>query len=178
MSKTLLLNASYEPMKVIDWTRAVCLWLDEKVDILATYAERVYDALRDWTGEMPAVVRLKEYVNVTRHRVKFSRINVFGRDYYTCQYCQCQPGTESLTYDHVIPRAQGGTTCWENIVTACYSCNFKKGNRTPAQANMPLRSNPIKPNIRPFLKTLIKNRPDTPDEWRDWLYWQGDLEAD
>lgn len=174
--QTLLLNASYEPMKIVPWTRAICMWLDDKVDILATYAERVYDALRDWSGNMPAVVRLRKYVQVRRHKVKFSRINVFGRDDFSCQYCGIQPGTPELTYDHVFPRSRGGKTNWENIVTACLDCNTKKSNQTPEEAGMVLKSRPKKPAMRPDLKLRL-SAPNTPEEWRSFLYWNQELET-
>lgn len=173
--QTLQLNASYEPMKVIPWQRAICMWLDGKVEIVATYAEKVYDAIKDWSGQMPAVVRLTKYVKMDRHKVKFSRINVFGRDHFTCQYCGCQPGTTNLTYDHVTPRSRGGKTCWENIVTACLECNSNKADRTPEEAKMPLRTKPVKPSARPHVRTVL-SAPNTPDEWRDYLYWNSELE--
>lgn len=172
---TLQLNASYEPLTVIPWQRAICMWLDDKVEIVSTYAEKVYDAIRDWTGHMPAVVRLKKYVKMHKKRVKFSRINVFGRDNFTCQYCGTQPGTHELTYDHVVPRSKGGTTCWKNIVAACLPCNAKKADRTPEEAGMPLLKKPEKPKIRPFTR-LTLDKPNTPEEWRDFLYWESALE--
>ena len=175
--QTLQLNSSYEPMKVIDWTRAVCMWLDDKAEILATYSERVYDALRDWSGFMPAVIRMKKYVNFNKQKVKFSRINVFGRDHFTCQYCSAQPGTSSLTYDHVLPRSRGGKTCWTNIVTACISCNSKKADKTPEEARMPLKALPKKPTVRPQLQ-LALSKPNTPEEWRDYVYWSSSLHED
>ena len=73
----------------------------------------------------------------------------------------------ALTYDHVIPRAQGGRTEWENIVTACYGCNARKGNRTPDQAGMfPLRD-PVKPASLPLVPPRI-DIASVPVEWRDY----------
>ncbi len=86
-----------------------------------------------------------------RHQtVTFSRRNLFKRDHSTCQYCACQPGTEELTIDHVLPRSQGGQTTWENCVLACVSCNAKKANRTPEQAMMKLRRAPVRPSWKPL----------------------------
>lgn len=178
MSETLLLNASYEPLRIVSWERAICMWLDEKVEILATYTEKVYDAIKDWCGKMPAVVRLLKYVNLTVKSVKFSRINVFGRDHFTCMYCGSQPGTANLTYDHVIPKSRGGKTNWENIVTCCIDCNWKKGNRTPEEADMLLKVKPCVPTKKPLLRKLVVDFPYTPDEWRSYLYWNDELEND
>ncbi len=174
--QTLLLNASCEPMKVIPWEKAVCMWLDKKVEIVAEYAERVYREIDEWSGRMPAVVRLLQYVSGHLHKVKFSRRNVFARDFFSCQYCGAQPGTENLTYDHVNPRSRGGKTVWDNIVTACLDCNARKADRTPKEAGMKLKKLPRKPPIRPKLGRMFANMPNTPDEWRDWLYWDGELQ--
>lgn len=175
--RTLLLNASCEPLKVIPWQRAVCMWLDGKVEIMEEYAEKVYRAVKDWSGRMPAVVRLVKYINTSRTKVKFSRINVFSRDFFACQYCGIQPGTEVLTYDHVMPRSRGGRTCWENIVTSCIECNSKKGDMTPDEAGMKMKQKPVKPKVRPFVRFDPTDRgPSTPDEWRDYVYWNTELE--
>jgi len=174
--QTLLLNASCEPMKVISWQRAVCMWLDRKVEILEEYTERVYHAIDDWSGKMPAVVRLIKYIHGTRDKVKFSRINVFSRDFFTCQYCSDQPGTFSLTYDHVVPRSRGGKTEWANIVTCCLDCNAEKGDHIPEEVGMQLTKQPIKPHKRPQLRFALST-PNTPDEWRSWLYWEIELQT-
>lgn len=178
MNDTLILNASYEPLRICSWERAVCMWLDDKVEILSTYAERVYDVIRDWCGRMPAVVRLLKYVSLEVKTVKFSRINVFGRDHFTCQYCYEQPGTANLTYDHVLPKSRGGKTNWENIVTSCVECNWKKSDRTPEEAGMKIRYKPYSPDRSPLMRKLVVSMPNTPNEWRDWLYWNDELEND
>lgn len=93
---------------------------------------------------MPRVVRLVTYV-VTRWRYtrgpSWSRPGVLGRDGYRCAYC----GAAAATIDHVLPRSRGGSNCWQNTVAACYGCNQRKGDRTPAEARMPLRLTPSVP---------------------------------
>ena len=81
--------------------------------------------------------------------VRFSRENVYLRDQGRCQYCAESVTRSVATYDHVLPRAQGGRTIWENIVTACGACNAKKGPRTPLEAGMPLRKPPYRPRELP-----------------------------
>lgn len=176
MSHTLLLNASYEPLKILSWQDAVSMWISGKVEIVAEYAERVYRAIEGWSGLMPAVVRLVRYVSAHKNKVKFSRRNVFGRDFYACVYCGVQPGSEELTYDHVLPRSRGGKTSWTNIVTCCIPCNSRKADRTPEEAGMPLRYKPKKPTMRPTAQ-FFKGMPETPEEWRDYLYWEDELET-
>ncbi len=173
---TLLLNADYRPLKAITWQKAVSLWVKERIEIVESYDDFDLRSV-SITIKCPAVVRLLKYVTSDNRRVKFSRINVFGRDQFTCQYCFGQPGTSELTYDHMLPRAQGGPTSWENIVTACIPCNSKKGNRTPEKASMPLKYKPRRPDQRPFYEFSL-NIPKTPDAWRSYLYWVQELETD
>ncbi|MBX3438831.1 MAG: HNH endonuclease [Planctomycetaceae bacterium] len=99
---------------------------------------------------VPEVITLTTYDRVPTNVVTFSRRNVFKRDRFTCQYCGHQPGSAELTIDHVLPRAQGGTSTWENCVLACVECNSRKADRTPTQAGMKLRKAPERPNWRPF----------------------------
>jgi 5-methylcytosine-specific restriction endonuclease McrA len=81
--------------------------------------------------------------------VVLTRQNVFKRDKFACQYCG---SPKSLTLDHIIPRSKGGKTSWSNLVTACQPCNTRKGDRTPDQANLKLRSKPQKPTYMMFLR--------------------------
>jgi len=171
---TLLLNASYEPMKVLSWQRAVSLWFAGKVEIVEEYDDFDLKSV-SLTMKCPAVVRLLKYVKGHRNKVKFSRINVFARDNFACQYCGDQPGTRNLTYDHVLPRSRGGKTTWLNITTSCLSCNSKKADRTPTEAKMPLLKQPNKPAMRPYNK-LVFSIPKTPDAWLSYLYWTSELE--
>lgn len=173
MRSVLLLNASYEALSVISWKKAICLWVSDKVEIVEEYDDFDLKSV-SFTMKCPAVVRLLKYVKGAHKKVKFSRINVFSRDNFACQYCLDQPGTSELTYDHVLPRSRGGKTCWTNIVTACYACNAKKANRTPAEAKMKLAKEPVKPSRRTNQFTL--RIPKTPKAWRDYLYWEQELE--
>ncbi len=89
---------------------------------------------------LPSVIALKEYIPAAR-RPAFTRFNVFLRDAFACQYCSDRLPTHDLTFDHVIPRSRGGRTTWENVVTACGSCNLAKGSRLPRECHMhPRRS--------------------------------------
>src|SRR6476661_2501472 len=106
MVSTLLLNASYEPMKVIPWQRAITLLVLGKVELLEAYDTVVRGI--NHSLEMPSVVRLRRYSRGRKKGVKFSRMNVYRRDAFTCQYCGARPGVPHLTFDHVVPRAQGG----------------------------------------------------------------------
>lgn len=73
----------------------------------------------------------------------YSKAGILRRDNYTCAYC----GKTGRTIDHVLPRAQGGKSTWDNTVAACLKCNSEKGNRTPEQAGMKLSWKPFVPTV-------------------------------
>ncbi len=128
MEMTLLLNASYEPLRVENWQRAINLLWQGKVEVLEFYDRDIRGVSISF--KLPSVMRLLNFVKLRsrHHSVKFSRINIFTRDRYTCQYCYKRVPTEDLTFDHVVPIAKGGRKTWENIVTACW-CS--RSGRTP-----------------------------------------------
>jgi len=170
--RTLLLTQSYEPIKVISWRRAFILLTLGKVEVVEEYDDAVRTV--SIVFKVPAVVRLLRAFRRFRKPVKFSRVNIYARDDYACQYCGQRKPIADLTYDHVVPRAQGGTTTWTNIVTACYPCNFAKGNRTPREAGMVLRRQPTQPSWIPAVTIRVSSH-SVPDAWRDYLYWTTEL---
>ena len=174
MEQTLVLNASYEPLKVVDWQRAITLWVQGKVEIIEEH-DRVVRAV-SFSFKLPSVVRLLRFVKLRqRPLVQFTRANIYARDNFTCQYCDVAFEPEELTFDHVVPVAQGGTRGWENIATACEPCNRRKGARTPEEAGMRLRRAPKRPLIVPHaMKLSLGVR--TPASWRSWLYWHVELD--
>jgi 5-methylcytosine-specific restriction endonuclease McrA len=170
--RTLVLTHAYEPIKIVSWRRALTLLTLGKVEVLEEYDW----AVRTVTVVMkvPAVVRLLRAFRRRRQPVKFSRVNIYARDGYRCQYCGEKKPIAELTYDHVVPRRTGGRTEWTNIVTACQDCNLRKGSRTPAQAGMTLRTRPVRPEWVPAV-TITVSLHSVPDAWRDYLYWTGEL---
>lgn len=173
-SRTLLLNSTYEPLRVISWQRAVIMAYLGKVEVLRSYDSVLRSV--STTMQMPAVVRLVEYVRRHRVRIAFSRRNVFLRDGYRCQYCHIRLPTAELTTDHVIPRSRGGATTWDNVVTACGPCNRKKGNKSLAQARMTLRRPPMRPHSLPGLIATLADG-NTPEPWREFLAYHSTIEA-
>lgn len=131
MADTLVLNAdglpiSYLPLSAIQWKEAITyLWLD-KVHVLEWYDDWVVRSA-SWETRVPAVIMMKDMMR-RRRTPRFSKYNVFLRDTFHCQYCSTQFPRSQLTLDHVLPLSKGGSTTWENIVTACSPCNAKKGN--------------------------------------------------
>ena len=173
--RTLVLDQGYQPHRVVSWQRAVTMLFDGKVEVVEEYEHDIRSVTL--TIKMPAVVRLLQAVR-GRRGVKFSRIHVATRDGFRCQYCGEKLPLSKLTYDHVIPRSQGGKTRWENIVMACLSCNGRKGSRTPEQARMRLRKEPIKPKWLPVVAFRIDPACSVPEAWTNWIYWHGALEED
>lgn len=174
--QTLLLNATYEPMDVLHWQRAMVLWAQGKVEIIETHDREVRAVT--FSFKLPSVVRLLRFVRSKRRPVvQFTRANIYTRDGYTCQYCRQSFPTQELTFDHVIPVSRGGPRNWENIVTCCLKCNRKKGSQTPEEAGMKLLRKPTRPNYTPIFRVTIGVR-KTPESWRSFLYWSAELEND
>jgi len=163
---TLVLNRHWQPVGVTTVARAlVMLWNEvarvvepETFSLLTwqDWSERKLDPLMPCVRAArvriaaPEVVHLGRYDRMPNTSVTFSRRNVAKRDHHTCQYCGEQPGWESITVDHVIPRSQGGPTNWTNCVAACVRCNSRKADRTPEQAHMMLRKRPTRPDWKPL----------------------------
>jgi 5-methylcytosine-specific restriction endonuclease McrA len=155
------------PHKIISWQRAVVLTYLNKVEVLETWDETLTGPSA--TIKAPAVVRLTKGSVSTKQSIRFSRINVFTRDGFRCQYCGERKPLKQLNYDHVIPRVRGGTTCWENIVTSCYACNDRKGSRTPEEAGMKLLRKPLKPTSLPVVPPIRLGEGDVPELWQPYV---------
>jgi 5-methylcytosine-specific restriction endonuclease McrA len=126
---------------------------------------------------LPSVISLKEYVPLDRPPA-FTRFNVFLRDGFICQYCGDAFPSHELTFDHIVPRSRGGRTLWENVVTACQTCNLAKGHRLPRECGM----RPRREAMRPSTYQLQENGRAFPPNflhhsWQDFLYWDSELES-
>jgi 5-methylcytosine-specific restriction endonuclease McrA len=172
MEQVLLLNITYEPLKIINWKKAIKLLCLGKVEVLEEYGRDIHSI--QFAIKLPSVVRLLKMVKRPKNAVKFSRQNIYARDRYTCQYCGRKVATEDLTYDHVLPKSRGGKTVWENIVSCCMECNRKKGGRTPSEASMKLIRKPVRPTWIPAIRITIGVK-HIPQAWRDYLYWNVEL---
>jgi 5-methylcytosine-specific restriction endonuclease McrA len=162
MSKVLVLNASYEPLNITSWRRAVVLLIKGKAEQLEHNGKFIYADF-----PLPSVIRLRHYVRVPYTEISLTRKNLLHRDNHSCQYCGYH-GNE-LTLDHVIPRSRGGADSWENIVVACMRCNVKKGSRTPKEAVMPLRKQPHKPHSSLYFEVSKYTKSGANLEWRKYV---------
>ncbi len=162
---TLVLNRNWQPVNVATVARSLTMLWNESAHVVDPDDFQLY-TWEDWSrlaprdGEpflktvrfrlrVPEVLTLKHYDRARESAVTFSRRNLFRRDHNMCQYCGVRPGTAELTIDHVVPRARGGVSTWENCVLACVACNSRKADRSPAQAGMRLRKSPIRPSWKP-----------------------------
>jgi 5-methylcytosine-specific restriction endonuclease McrA len=170
----LVLNADFRPLSqfplsLIGWQDAVKAVVEDTHQVVAEYDDVVRSP--STTMRLPSVLALRTYVPAPR-RVAFTRFNVFLRDRFRCQYCGDRFPAPDLTFDHVIPRARGGTTCWDNIVAACETCNTDKDH----QLRKPLRW-PAEPSPSDLIAAQRGFPPNYLHEsWLDYLYWDAELE--
>lgn len=131
------------------------LVLKERAEIVEEHLEK---KLRTTDKEFPypMVIRLVTYVKIPRRMrsIVTNRV-LFARDNYTCQYCGRHQSvlkkTEKLTREHVKPVSKGGKTTWDNITTACNTCNTKKGSKLPMEVKMYPKSTPYEPKYVAFI---------------------------
>lgn len=159
---TLVLNAGYEPLTVVNFRRALVLVMTGKASVLSAD-----DSNPIWTVsdryDRPVVIILRNYVRLPReHRVPVTRRGVLRRDGNRCGYC----GASASTIDHILPRSRGGRDSWENLVACCFTCNNRKGDRTPAEIGWTLRMTPQPPRGAYWLAKGIER---SVPQWDEFL---------
>ncbi|MDP7322161.1 MAG: HNH endonuclease [Bacteriovoracaceae bacterium] len=165
MRQTLLLDASYYPLKMIHWKKALTLFFTQRAEVVEHHSDIEIHSPSD-SFKLPKVMRLFTKVGQT-NIVKFNRQNIFYRDHFTCQYCHTPFKAKDLTLDHVIPKSKGGSTDWENIVTACGPCNNKKGDKSLKEMGIKLKKKPKEPMWMSFF--LLKLGQKEKSVWSDWF---------
>jgi 5-methylcytosine-specific restriction endonuclease McrA len=196
-SSVLVLNRLYQPVHVTSVRRALILLyrgvakaVDEQYqtfdfDSWAELSAALHEeAIRTPNKRLrvPRVILLHAYDHLPRAKVRFSRLNIYARDKYTCQYCGRKPARAELNLDHIIPRSRGGVTSWENVVCSCVPCNLRKGGRTPEEAHMRLRAHPVRPRWTPFFRGPPKSGKAVYQQWLPFLslpdlaYWNVELD--
>ena len=162
-SPVLVLNQSYEPLNLCRMRRAIVLVFRGKAEVLENSRGEIHSVTRVF--QMPSVIRLVYMIKRPRLQKKLTRVEVFNRDQYTCQYCGRQ--ARELTLDHVSPRRRGGKHTWENVVSACIPCNRHKGGCTPSEAGMRLLHQPHPPYNNGFYVPYYYL--DSHSEWQKYL---------
>ncbi len=172
----LVLNADFRPLSYYPLSLWCChdavksVFLN-RVSIVSTYQRKVRSP--SFEMSLPSVIALKSFIKPSENP-NFTRFNVFLRDKFTCQYCGDK---KDLTFDHLLPKSKGGLTDWENVVTACSTCNVKKGGKLYNKCDLKLKKRPFIPTV----DDLHKNGKNFPpnflhESWMDYLYWDVELE--
>lgn len=180
---TLVLNQGYMPINRVSWQTALGYVLSGRAEVIEEYDDWIVRSVQE-IFPVPSVVRfVTKMAGFFRRGVKFNRKNVWLRDKGKCAYCGTRCALADFTFDHVVPRKQGGKTQWENIVVSCWPCNQKKEGRTPRQANMHLRVTPGRPKHLPGITMPAgAYNAGMPDSWKDYLstvsYWHGKLDEE
>ncbi|MBW1698413.1 MAG: HNH endonuclease [Deltaproteobacteria bacterium] len=150
-----LLNADYSFLNIVDWRRAICLMIKNKVEVVS-YSDRIVKGAEGLVMKVPAVIKLIKFIRaIYRTKVNFSKRNILIRDGFRCVYCG--KSTKDLTLDHIIPRSRGGKSTFENCVACCKACNHKKGGKTPSESNMFFKIKPYHPTISEFFRLRLRN---------------------
>jgi 5-methylcytosine-specific restriction endonuclease McrA len=171
--RALVLNQNYEPLNVCSVRRAFVLVYRGTAEMLETGDEPLH-GVDGATFATPSVIRLQHFISRPLPRPRLTRREIFNRDRERCQYCGKSGG--DLTLDHVLPKHRGGAHVWENLVTACRSCNHRKGGRTPSEARMHLVREPQAPSHGPG--DMLVHYLDRYREWHPFLLgWTSDRNA-
>jgi 5-methylcytosine-specific restriction endonuclease McrA len=178
VSTTLVLNADAQPVSVVPlstvhWHDAIRSIYLERATVLEEYDRWVIRS-PSVQVRMPSVIMLKQYQE-HNGKVEFSRYNIILRDGYKCQYCGEQFNFDDLTFDHVIPRRDGGKTKWDNIVAACAPCNQQKAHH----GHMKPRRAPYHPSYWELASNRKKRPITVPHEpWLQYICWGDDVIVD
>ena len=172
----LVLNAdfrplSYYPLSIWCWQDAVKSVFLDRVSIVSNYKRKIRSP--SFEMNLPSVIALKSFIQPSKNP-NFTRFNVFLRDKFTCQYCGDR---KNLTFDHLLPKSRGGLTDWNNVVTACSSCNVRKGGKLYKDCDLKIANTPYAPTV----EDLHRNGRNFPpnflhESWMDYLYWDIELQ--
>ena len=172
----LVLNAdfrplSYYPLSIWCWQDAVKSVFLDRVSIVSNYKRKIRSP--SFEMNLPSVIALKSFIQPSKNP-NFTRFNVFLRDKFSCQYCGDR---KDLTFDHLLPKSRGGLTDWNNVVTACSSCNVRKGGKLYKDCDLKLTNKPYAPTV----EDLHRNGRNFPpnflhESWMDYLYWDIELQ--
>lgn len=149
MTSVLVLNQDFSPITICSAERAFLLVYLNKAELICELKEKMLRTVSQ-DFPFPSVIRIKRYASIPYKGVILTRHNIFKRDNHACQYCG---DSHNLTLDHLIPRSKGGKSSWTNLVTACKTCNTKKGDYSPEEAGLVLRAKPAKPSYLMFLRS-------------------------
>ena len=156
MSNVLVLNYDYTPLNVTSIRRGFVLVDKGKAEIIKSDENPIVTGYK--TFVRPLIIRLLNYIKHKTRTIRANRPRIYKRDHYQCVYCG---SNKDLTLDHVVPKSRGGGNEWTNLVTSCFKCNLRKGNRTPEEAKLIMIQ-------KPFVPTLVGENPKLQSVWNDY----------
>jgi CRISPR/Cas system Type II protein with McrA/HNH and RuvC-like nuclease domain len=156
MSNVLVLNFDYTPLNVTSIRRGFVLVDKGKAEIVKSDENPITAGYNTYVR--PLIIRLLKYIKHHVRTLRASRPRIYKRDNYECVYCGSK---KDLTLDHVLPKSRGGGNDWTNLVTSCFKCNLKKGNKTPDEARMVMKQ-------KPFVPTLVGENQSVQKVWNDY----------
>ena len=156
MSTVLVLNFDYTPLNVTSIRRGFVLVDKGKAEIVKSDENPISAGYNTYVR--PLIIRLLKYIKHHVRTLRASRPRIYKRDNYECVYCGSK---KDLTLDHVVPKSRGGGNDWTNLVTSCFKCNLKKGNKTPDEARMIMRQ-------KPFVPTLVGENQSVQTVWNEY----------
>ena len=156
MSTVLVLNFDYTPLNVTSIRRGFVLVDKGKAEIVKSDETPISAGYNTYVR--PLIIRLLKYIKHHVRTLRASRPRIYKRDNYECVYCGSK---KDLTLDHVLPKSRGGGNDWTNLVTSCFKCNLKKGNKTPDEARMFMKQ-------KPFVPTLIGENQSVQKVWNEY----------
>jgi len=144
--RILIIDAHGQPVRWAGMTRTARYYASGKV--LTDLGESLFSwsgGTQERTGVRSEFITSSIVMIRGRHRIPLghahvglSKLRLFARDRHVCGYCGERFAESELTVEHIQPVSRGGRHEWTNVVTACRSCNTRKGSRLPEEAHMPL----------------------------------------
>jgi|TARA_B110000240_G_scaffold192515_1_gene236806 5-methylcytosine-specific restriction endonuclease McrA len=161
--KTLVLDSSYIPRSIVSSTRAFVIVYKGSAEVVENHPECFKLVNEELKINKPSIIRIPRYIKTGIHKIPLNKQNILKRDNYSCVYCG-DNYRRDLTIDHVIPQSKGGKNTWDNLVTACFKCNNKKGSLDLEEFGVD-----IKKPIRPHYLMLMKSLNYIYDSWKTYL---------
>lgn len=164
MKRTLILNADYRPLSIVNARRGLLLSLkNAEMRVIAYYNDYILSEKNKFA--IPAVIAYPRFIKYNTSKIPTKK-KILSRDGYICQYCSLQLNSQSSTIDHIIPvfmhKNKKDANTWENMVACCKKCNSKKGDKLLEFTDMQLIRQPKRPNYG-------INLHNPPVEWMEFI---------
>lgn len=165
--KTLVIDSYFQPVMIITWKKAFCLLFTGKATVVKESNIKYINSTSK-SFKFPTVIQIYAKINYN-FKINLNRWSIFARDNFSCAYCGNSFQKKDLSLDHIHPVSKGGKSSWENLITACYSCNQKKSNKSLEEIGFKMKFKPYKPiwSSDFMLKLYQINKPL--EDWKDFF---------